>query len=336
MPYKIPASVRKEIIEKLLTSPERKKLYNLSKDLIEDILTEGKGPEKAWIFGSFAGKKKVPSDIDLITQYRTPKSAERGYQKLQDILSKKYEVAGESYEDLIDVIPTFRGERLISRNVERFGKKEFPYKRILGLTGALGGATAMAPSREAQASPIGKMVGAGAKAARTAIKEVPSRTSSLLKGTEFMGQPIKKVTKAHGNWRHIILEDGTVYPVTKDVASDLVRHQGTTRKMTEFELKKSPIATRMRSVNPLQPPESQVDQAFKSLEYHESRSNPYIPKKTIRENYKAYLGQVKEAGLSDAVPYSLVKRGNRTFTMPSAYADLLEKEGHLQVVERLK
>jgi hypothetical protein len=183
---------------------------------------------------------------------------------------------------------------------------------------------------EAEALPIGKMVTAGTKVAKTAIKEVPSRTSKLLKGTEFMGQSIKKITKGRGDWRHIILEDGTVYPVTKDVASDLVRHQGTVEKMTEFGFRHptGPSAVMGQA--------SQVDQAFKSLVYHENRSNPYLPQKTIIENYKAYANQVKQAGLGEAVPYSLVKRGNRMFTMPSAYAELLEKEGHLKIVKELK
>jgi hypothetical protein len=202
--------------------------------------------------------------------------------------------------------------------------------RILGLTGALGGAaTAMEP-KEAEASPVGKMIKAGTKVAKTAIKETPSRTSTLLKGTEYMGQQIKKITKGRGDWRHVVLEDGTVYPVTKDVASDLVRHQGTVEKMTEFGLRKpsGPSAVMGQA--------SQIDQAFKSLAYHESRSNPYLPRKTIQENYKSYLGQVKEQGLGEAVPYSLVKRGGKTFTMPTPYAQLLEKEGHLKIMKELK
>ncbi len=183
--------------------------------------------------------------------------------------------------------------------------------------------SAIGPS-EAEASPVGKLVTSGAKVAKKAISEAPSRTSKLLEGVEFMGKKIKAVTKGRGDWRHIVLDDDSVYPVTKDIASDLVRHRGTASKMAEFGAKE------------LEGP-SQVEQALKSLSYHEARANLYLTRKIIRSNYKDYARQVKQVGLPEgAMRYSLVERGGKTFSMPSEYATLLQKEGHLKIIEELK
>jgi hypothetical protein len=161
----------------------------------------------------------------------------------------------------------------------------------------------------------------GTKAAKSIHPMDPSRSSSVLKGSEFMNGVIKSVTKGRGDWRHIVLEDGTAYPVSKDIVTDLVRSAGTKGKMTELGTKKG---------------ESAINQALQSLAYHESRSNPYMPKKSIRSNYKDYVRQVKESGAGDAIPYSLVERGGKQFTLPTPYAELLEKEGHVKILESLK
>lgn len=170
---------------------------------------------------------------------------------------------------------------------------------------------------------LSKLLKAGTKEALQAAKKPLSSASKKAKeyGAIYMDQEVKAITKGKGNWRYIILKDGTTYPVTKDVASDLIRHSGMGAQAVKFGLERG---------------ESRVDQAFKSLLYHESRSNPFMSKELIKSNYKDYLKQVKETGLGEAAPYSLVKRGGKVFTMPSQYADLLEKEGHLKVMERLK
>lgn len=188
---------------------------------------------------------------------------------------------------------------------------------------------------EAEASPVSNIIKAGAKALAKA-KLPPSRTAEKLIGTEFKGGVIKNVTKGTGNWRNVVLQDDSVYPVTKDVLSSMMRQQGTVGKMAELESKKLPVAMKLGSVNPAGPSGGQIDQALTSMAYHESRANPYLPRKTIRDNYKDYIRQVKETGAGIAVPYSLVQRGTLMYSMPTPYAQLLEKEGHLKIIGELK
>jgi len=147
-----------------------------------------------------------------------------------------------------------------------------------------------------------------------------SRTSEKLVGTEFMGQRIKGVSKGQGDTRHIILEDNTVYPVTKDVVSDLVRTSETKGYTQAFGIKAK---------------KDQIRQALDSLAYHEARANKYLTQKQIESEYKTYVKQIKSYGSVEA-PYTLIKRGNLTYTIPTQYADILEKQGHVKILKDLK
>jgi len=191
--------------------------------------------------------------------------------------------------------------------------KEGFAERLLGWLG---------PS-EAEASPVGKLIKAGAQAAKTALKKPLSSTSkkAVEYGATFMGKKVKAITKGRGNWRYIILEDDTVYPATKDVASDLIRHSGTGVQAVKLGLEKG---------------EGRLEQALASLAYHESRSNPYLSKKLIKENYRDYTKQVKSQNLGAPMPYTLIQYGEKMFTIPSMYATILEKEGYIKVIEGLK
>ena len=73
MPFS--AKLRKEIIKKLLTSPERKALYDKVKPIIDRAL-EAPGVRRAYITGSFASKKPNPSDIDLAVRLKNQEAVE--------------------------------------------------------------------------------------------------------------------------------------------------------------------------------------------------------------------------------------------------------------------
>lgn len=179
--------------------------------------------------------------------------------------------------------------------------------------------SAIGPS-EAEAGPLWPIGKAFKAAARGVEKGAVSGTAKYLKGTEFKGGVIKDVTKGRGNLRYIILEDDTAYPVSKTAVSDLVRTAETKRRISGFKQLAGKYDIKM---------------ALNSMAYHEARSNPYQSKTAIRDAYKAYAKQMKEAGVTKA-PYSLVERGGKMFTMPSEYAELLEKEGHVKIIEVLK
>lgn len=169
----------------------------------------------------------------------------------------------------------------------------------------------------AEASPIGKVV---KNASKRAFSKVASTTSNLLVGTEFKGKKIVNVTKGAQNWRYIHLDDDTVYPVTKDVLHDMSRKVGTDKKLAELSVKDEP---------------SKLVQALKSLDYHKARSIPAGSKLMMKEYYKNWSSQLESVGLP-AVPSCMVKSGKDTFLMPTEYAELLEKEGHLKILKRLK
>lgn len=187
--------------------------------------------------------------------------------------------------------------------------------RIAGITSAMGGA--MLGESEAEASPIGNVI---KNAAKKVVGGVESSTAKRLIGTEFKGQKITKVTKGAQNWRYIHLDDDTVYPVTKDVLHDLSRKAGTDDYLGRLATKDEP---------------SKLVQALKSLDYHRARSIPAGSKMMMREYYKQWTAQLKEAGLP-SVPTCMVRSGKDTFLMPTEYAEMLEKEGHLKILKRLQ
>lgn len=332
MPFKIPSAARKAIIEKLLTTTERKALWEQAGPAVEDIVSES-AVKRAYIAGSMASKKSNPSDIDLILRM----DPDVGWRPVIDRALKE-----EEMHTPLDVIPTEYMKNPASKSYlslkgthkdvvhmrnkgrERYGK-DYKWIRIAGLTGALGSGGSLAAEEEAEAFPIGKVIRMGTKASTGVMKSVKSggasRTADLLKGTEFRGGTIKTVTKGRGDGRYIVLEDDTSYPVTKDVVSDMVRQRGTASKMTELATKEGA---------------GQVEQAIKSLMYHEARVSPFETRATLRDYYKRYRRNVKDSGIGDTEPYCIVQRKDKKFAMPEQYATILEKEGHLKILERIK
>jgi len=160
----------------------------------------------------------------------------------------------------------------------------------------------------------------GVKMLGDVSKAAESRASGALKGTTFMNGVIKSITKAKGDTRHIVLEDDTIIPVTKDVVSNLMRTQGTQAKMTELGTKSGG---------------DRFLQALKSLDYHERRMPPFQTVSAIKDNYSQYMKQMTQGGV-DAPAYTLVKKGSKYLSLPSEYATILEKEGVIKIVRDLK
>jgi len=331
-PFKLSPEVRKKIIEKLLTTPKRKALMKEAGPAIEEIV-QHPSVRRAYIGGSFASKKLNPSDVDLIVRHAEEYGTKEGedfFTKFQPYLADPIVGGGgkssthiaESWpedlrsEGLINFrLSGMKGEMAEAR--KRYGK-DYKWTRIAGLTGALAGGSMAASTlepEEAEAGTIGKAF----KLGKEVFKGV-SRTAEGLSGTKFLGKEIKTVMKGRGDTRYIVLTDDTVYPTNKNVISDMIRTSGTAEKLTEFAAKKKGPG---------------IDQALKSMAYHESRTNQYNTRAIIRDYYKAYTKQMKEAGV-DVMPFSLVQRGDLTYTMPTPYAKMLEKEGHLKVIEELK
>jgi hypothetical protein len=213
-----------------------------------------------------------------------------------------------------EIVQRKPGNVLARLNVTGTPKGNFLY-RILGLAGATAGGVA-AGEEEVEAMPLGKLLkGAAARA----VPKGESSAAKKLVGKVIEGRTVTNVT-AGGPYRYIHYNDGTVERVGKDSIHNLARGFGTESKMAEFAAKDEP---------------SQLLQAMKSLDYHKARSIPAGSKMMMREHFKHYTSTLKEAGLP-VEPTSMVRSGNDTFLMPTRYAEMLEKEGHLKILKRLE
>jgi hypothetical protein len=171
---------------------------------------------------------------------------------------------------------------------------------------------------EAEASPIGKVF---KSVARPLLKKgTKSSTVKELVGQPFKGETIKNIVKGRGDWRYILTEEGNTHPVTKDVLHDMERALGTTLKMVEFSGKEV---------------ESQLVQAYKSLAYHEARMNPFATRKAVEDHFKYYSKNIA-AGKQDMPDTCLILYNEKSFTMPTEYATILEKEGAIKILKKLR
>jgi len=209
---KIPASVRKEIVRKLLTSPRRRALWERFGGAIEEFLVKGvkpgpavvnvvtgevspaqRGmikPKRAYLVGSFPTAKPKPSDIDIMVEWG-PKGL---YEEFPLISSLKE--FGIKKGEGVHVVSSRIEEDVIAEAKFKYGK-DYSKTRILGLLGALGGGAAMALTpEEAEAGPfkhIGKIV-RRARPTRGAI----SRTAEGLRGKALFNKTVDRVVKGRG------------------------------------------------------------------------------------------------------------------------------------------
>lgn len=192
---------------------------------------------------------------------------------------------------------------------------------VQGLTGGAMALEELLSPSEAEASPISKYFFKAA--ARPALaKAAKSSAAQVLVGKKLFDKVIKDVVKGRGNWRYIILEDETVYPATKEAVQSLVRSLGTKEKLEAF--REEEMA-------------SKITQAYKSLQYHVSRAQPFTRRQDLRDYYKRYYKELASAGETPP-PMALVEAKKYTrypFSMPLDYAELLADIGELRIIEIL-
>jgi len=303
---KIAVGARKKIFQKLLTSPVRRKLYKRAAPYVEE-LAEHPATRRAYMFGSFATKKRAPSDVDLVVRVGDAK-------RTPSTLLRK----GKEYG--VDTTPTGSFSSVGTRGLREYGKKKYGPKskwiRVIGAAGAAGG---LAMAEEAEASPAGVFTKAATKAAKGMI----SSASKLLKG--FQIQPnkvIKEVRKGRGVWRSILFEDGTTMTVEQKYVNDLCRARGTQLKMGELTTKSGDAKTL---------------QALRSLKFHEARVRPFFTRDMIRKMHTEHLKRLKEVGedLRSSTTAYVVHR-NKYFPMPREYAEILQEQGIVKIMKGLR
>lgn len=207
--------------------------------------------------------------------------------------------------------------QLVALEPEKTIAKKGNKYSLMGLAGAAGAISGLIGSDKAEAGVKDKMIGAPLKSARNAIKGELSSAWKDLAGTEFKGQTIKYITKGKGDLRYIILNDDTVYPVSKEVVHSLSKAAGTKKSLGEFSAADA---------------EGKLSKAYKSLKYHMSRA--YGDENAITDYSKRYTEQIKLSGL-EPPKLSLVEADGKKFTMPKDYADLLTKEGTIKKLKDL-
>lgn len=153
--------------------------------------------------------------------------------------------------------------------------------------------------------------------AKVVTKWAESSASKDLKGTLFNNKVIKKIVRGKADWRYIILEDDTVELVDKSVINSLARSKGTAKKVEEFALK---------------PKEGKLAQAYKSLEMHKVKGR--ADKKLVLDYYNNYKKQLDLVG-QEVPKMSLVESEGKVFTLPTPYADMLEKEKSIKKLKDL-
>ena len=365
---KMPAEARKEVIEKLLTSPARKDLFEKVSPALEELV-ERPDVRRAYLFGSVTTPKEKPSDVDLLlrmdksyfdkdtgafgTEHGV--SSRNALSKLHAITESRLGLSGEQRnflkKNFKDNIPDVSDERvdelleghdqvrdILKRGKEKYGP-DYKFVRIAGLTGAATGAGLLASGdSEAEASPIYDVLKAGTRAAKRAAKQAETSSTKNLAGKIFEGlheQPIEKVTEHESNskLRNLIFKGGDVREADVGDVAGLNAKTGRTKYADMFEEKQA-----------AEQAESSVLQAYRGLSsaYERIRFHPEIDKKIIKQTYRDHYRHWKEVG-GGVVPDALVEYNDRLFTIMQPYADTLEREAksgapHLKgfkVVERI-
>ncbi len=312
---KIPAELRKRIIQKLLFTPEREAIWKESEPFIEKALT-GKfkdvpEPERAYLFGSFTTNKPNPKDIDILARY----SSDVNIDRLRPMISEgnfvptgkadyvPYNLYGEGGDPgLVDIV--------------RLGKekyKDWKLIRILGLAGAFGTAAALLPEEEAEASPYSYIAKKFTRSKEVA-RELSSTAKDLIGKTLWdPNKVVKSVKKGPGDYRFIVFQDGTERKVTKDILTELMQEYGTKTSTARAQTLTG---------------ESLVEQAAKSLEYHLKRQNPFSTKAEKSDWLKTRQAHIKSMGGTPS-PYVWVE-SHKVF-IPSEWAKVLEEAGQIRI-----
>lgn len=187
----------------------------------------------------------------------------------------------------------------------------------LVLAAALAGASLAADEAEA-----GGLFGEAIKTVVKGLKR--SSAAEKLVGRKFRDATIKEVYKGKGDKRYLLLSDGSVVPTSREGIYELSRHFGTEDRMKEFASSQVP---------------GQYEMARASLDRHWAMASKVKPPlKSFQEGYQYYKNVLGEAGIEaeSAVPHSVVEYRGRRFSLPTAYANVLEAEGTLKILKDLK
>lgn len=208
--------------------------------------------------------------------------------------------------------------------VETFLKSQDPtFKgklvKSIAIGSAIGTALAMDVALPSDANAMPRGVFEAIKASAK-VYEKSSGAANLI-GKELQpGKVISDVIKKGKYDRAIRFTDGTEMNVGKHEITDLNRLFGTRAKMEEFAGKDTP---------------AQTTQALKSLSFHEARSRD-IPRSLHREYVDKHLQRLSEMGDDLNPDIVFVSRGDKIFTMPRSYAELLKEIGMIDIVETKK
>ena len=168
---------------------------------------------------------------------------------------------------------------------------------------------------EAEAFPLGKF---SKNLSKTAREGMQSSAAKRLIGHTLQGKKITDVKSGTGDWRSILFEDGSEMTVKKSELHALTRAKGTKDYMDQFGDEDA---------------EGKLTQALKSLKYHEVRAdNRPLDTVLLKRRYaKGYVDAVQKGDPGQAPELTHVHYNNKYFTMPKAYADLLEEYGMLKI-----
>ena len=156
--------------------------------------------------------------------------------------------------------------------------------------------------------------------------KLSSAAKTLAGKTIDEGKTIKTILKGEGDTRYIHFTDGTESVVTKQDVNKLARSIGTDEYIKKF-----------RS----QPTEDlQLAQALRSLNYHERLAIHTKPgnlgEELVYHYVDQYLEHLSEMGKTLPPDICFVKKGDKLFTLPRPYAELLEEQGILKIVRSKK
>lgn len=179
----------------------------------------------------------------------------------------------------------------------------------LGPDGDVGSAEAMPPGVYKKA---GELVG-----------EVSSSAKRLV-GKVMDGKTVQNVLKGKDKERRVIFTDGTESSyTTKEIESAAI---GIGRKKYVGE------------ILPQKDEEGKLMQAMKSLQIHikKAEHRPFPNSDMKRRWADEHLTLLEDAGIKDVPGISFVSRGNYVFTMPTEYAEILERAGQLEIIKSKK
>lgn len=332
------STLRKVILEKMATTPERTNLLKKALPTIEEAISDY-NPKRVFVGGSFASNKPNPSDIDIFLQRRGSDYIDsiKNSPEIEDILLLRG-ITDTNFEEAFTrnkVHPLTLGadpnntfgdvaKNMLEEGRARYGP-DYHWKRIAGIAAPLGLAESILSSEDADAMPIGKAIGAStSRAAKIIDSSLPSSTTKALKGIIIRDKEVEEVLKGAGKWRYLKFTDGSLLPMTTDFIQSLAANQGAKKSLEEFS-KLTGKAKELYAENSLTWRMDRYGQGGQTF-------NKY------KELGQLYEDLVKEIDPKLHINYSYVRypKGNPnqdTFRIMSPFAELLEKMDKVTIVK---